>query len=87
MSTDVNQKQCQSCHLISRNGFNIYENNELTDMLLMYMRNVITLSECNCGVQRVRRAISRKTPSWATLIINLVQWRNRQDRTQNFRKQ
>jgi hypothetical protein len=31
--------------------------------------------------QRVRRAISRKTPSWATSVINLVQRRNRQDRT------
>jgi hypothetical protein len=30
---DVNQKCCQSCRLISRNH---YENNELTDMLLMY---------------------------------------------------
>jgi hypothetical protein len=42
-------------------------------MLLMYMGNVITLSECSCGVQRVRRAISKKTPSWATSVINLVQ--------------
>jgi hypothetical protein len=25
--------------------------------------------------------------SWATSVINLVQRRNRQDRTQNFRKQ
>jgi hypothetical protein len=30
---DVNQKYCQSCRLISGNH---YENNELTDMLLMY---------------------------------------------------
>jgi hypothetical protein len=30
---DVNQKYCQSCHLISWNGFII---NELTHMLLMY---------------------------------------------------
>jgi hypothetical protein len=35
------------------------------------------LSEYSCGVQRVRKAISGKTPSWAT----------GQDRTQNFRKQ
>jgi hypothetical protein len=35
---------------------------------------------CNCGVQRVSRAIYRKTPSWATSVINLVQRRNRQDR-------
>jgi hypothetical protein len=34
---DVKQKYCQSCHLISRNGLTChYENNELTDMLLMY---------------------------------------------------
>jgi hypothetical protein len=33
------------------------------------------------------RAISRKTPSWATSVINLGQRRNGQDRTQNFRKQ
>jgi hypothetical protein len=44
------------------------------------MGNVITLSECNCGVQRVPRAISRKTLFWATSVINLVQRRNRQDR-------
>jgi hypothetical protein len=36
MSMDVNQKYCQSCHLISRSVYH-YENNELTDMLLMYM--------------------------------------------------
>jgi hypothetical protein len=38
MSMDVNKKYCQSCHLIiSRNGLtHHYENNELTDMLLMY---------------------------------------------------
>jgi hypothetical protein len=48
-------------------------------MLLIYMGNVITLSECNCGVQRERSAISRKTSSWATSVINLVQRRN--DRT------
>jgi hypothetical protein len=35
MSMDVNQKYCQSCHLISRNGFH-YENNELTNILLRY---------------------------------------------------
>jgi hypothetical protein len=89
MSIDVNQKYCQSCHLISRNSFIITKitNNELTDMLLMYMGNVITLSECSCGVQRVRRAISKKTPSWTTSVINLVQRRNRQDRTQICRKQ
>jgi hypothetical protein len=33
---DVNQKYCQSCHLICRNGFIITKKNELTDMLLMY---------------------------------------------------
>jgi hypothetical protein len=33
------------------------------------------------------QTISRKTPSWAMSVINLVQRRNRQDRTQNFRKQ
>jgi hypothetical protein len=31
--------------------------------------------------------LHRKTPTWATLVINLVQWENKQDRTQNFRKQ
>jgi hypothetical protein len=33
------------------------------------------------------KAISGKTPFWARLVINLVQRRNGQDRTQNFRKQ
>jgi hypothetical protein len=43
-------------------------------MLLMYEQcYLITLSECSYSVQRVRRAISRKTPSWATSFINLVQ--------------
>jgi hypothetical protein len=32
-------------------------------------------------------AASRETPSWARLVINKVQRRNGQDRTQNFRKQ
>jgi hypothetical protein len=40
------------------------------------MGNVITLSECSCGVHRVRRAISRKTPSWATSVINLLIYRD-----------
>jgi hypothetical protein len=48
-------------------------------MLLMYMGNVITLSECSCGVQRVRRAISRKTPSWATSV--LIEYSGEIDRT------
>jgi hypothetical protein len=37
MSMDVNQKYCQSCHLISRMAY-YYENNYLTDMLIMYAR-------------------------------------------------
>jgi hypothetical protein len=36
---------------------------------------------------RYCRAISGKIPSWARLVINLVQRRNGQDQTQNFRKQ
>jgi hypothetical protein len=39
------------------------------------------------NAQRVRRAISRETPFWAASVINLVERRNRQDRTQNFIKQ
>jgi hypothetical protein len=82
---DVNQKYCQSCHLISWNGF-IITKIRSSQMLLMHGQcyHVIRIS---CGVQRVRSAISRKTPSWATPVINLGQRRNRQDRTQNFRKQ
>jgi dipeptidase len=37
--------------------------------------------------QNAAAAISRKTPFWATSVINLVQRKNRQDRTLNFRKQ
>jgi hypothetical protein len=48
-------------------------------MLLMYMDNVITLSECSCGVQRVRRAISRKTLSWTTSV--LIEYSGEIDRT------
>jgi hypothetical protein len=29
----------------------------------------------------------KKTPNWTTSVINLIQRRNRQNRTQNFRKQ
>jgi hypothetical protein len=39
------------------------------------------LSECSCSVQRVRRAIFRKTPSWATSVINLVGTARKIDRT------
>jgi hypothetical protein len=56
-------------------------------MLLTYMGNVITLSECSCGVQRVRKRFPER-PHYGLrqLPINLVLRRNRQDRTQNFRK-
>jgi hypothetical protein len=60
-----------------------YENNELTDMLLMYAQ----CYQNTAAASRVRKAISGKTPFWATSFINLVQWGNRQDRTQYFRKQ
>jgi hypothetical protein len=44
-----------------------YENNEFTDICAM-------LSEYSRGIhQTVRKAISGKTPSWATSVINLVQ--------------
>jgi hypothetical protein len=43
------------------------------------MDNVITLSECSCGVQRVRRAISRKISSWATSV--LIEYSGEIDRT------
>jgi hypothetical protein len=78
---DVNQKYCQSCHLISRNGF-IITKIMSSQICCQCMGNVIMLLECSCCVQRVRRTISRKTPSWATSVINLRQRRNRQDRTQ-----
>jgi hypothetical protein len=56
-------------------------------MLLTYMGNVITLSECSCGVQRVRKRFPER-PHYGLrqLPINLVLRRNRQDQTQNFRK-
>jgi hypothetical protein len=58
-----------------------YENNELTDICAM-------LSEYSRGIhQTVRKAISGKTPSWATSVIKSSTAGNRQDRTQNFRKQ
>jgi hypothetical protein len=49
---DVNQKYCQNCHLISRNGFIITK--IMSSQICSYcMGNVITLSECSCGIQRV----------------------------------
>jgi hypothetical protein len=79
-SNDVNQNYCQSCHLISRNGF-IIRKIMSSQICCKCMGNVITLSGCICSVQRVLQAISGKTPFWARLVINLVQRRNGQDRT------
>jgi hypothetical protein len=76
---DVNQKYCQSCHLISRNGFIITK--------IMSSQIYGQCYQNTAAIQRVRRTISGKTPSWAPSVINLVQRRNRQDRTQNFRKE
>jgi hypothetical protein len=45
-----------------------YENNELTDMLLMYGKCYQDAAAAGAGVERVCRAISGKTPSWATLV-------------------
>jgi hypothetical protein len=47
------------------------------------MVNVITLSECSCGIQKyARRFPERHRPgTHQLLLINLVQRRNRQDRT------
>jgi hypothetical protein len=63
-----------------------YENNELTDMLLMYgqcYQNAAAASR-----EYVERFPERHHPGPRQLLfINLVQRRNRQDRTQNFIKQ
>jgi hypothetical protein len=63
-----------------------YENNELTDMLLMYGQRYHVIR------MQLRRPESTQSDfrfpiSWATSVINLVQRRNRQDQTQNLRKQ
>jgi hypothetical protein len=82
---DVDQKYCQSCHLISRNGLSFRKKRAQR-----YVANVWPmLSECSCGVQLSReyaeRFSERHHPE-PHQFINLVQWRNRQERTQNFRK-
>jgi hypothetical protein len=59
MSMDVNQKYCQSCHLISRNGF-IIRKIMSSQICCKSMDNVITLSECICSVQRVLQSDFRK---------------------------
>jgi hypothetical protein len=59
-----------------------YENNELTDMLLMYAQcyqNTAAKSR-----EYAKRFLERRHPGPRQLLI---QRRNRQDRTQNFRKQ
>jgi hypothetical protein len=79
---DVNQKYCQNSHLISRNGLSL-QNNELTDMLLKYgqcYQNIAPTSR-----EYAERFSERFHPG-PRQFINLVQRRNRQDRTQNFRK-
>jgi hypothetical protein len=84
MSLDVNQKYCQSCHLISRNGFIIRKiMSSQIGMLLMY-------GQCYHVIRmQLRRPESTQSDfrKDTTSVINLVQRRNRQDRTQNFRKQ
>jgi hypothetical protein len=60
-----------------------YENNELTDMLLKYgqcYQNIAAASR-----EYAKRFSERFHPG-PRRFINLVQRRNRQDRTQNFRK-
>jgi hypothetical protein len=60
-----------------------YENNELTDMLLKYgqcYQNITAASR-----EYAERFSERFHPG-PRQFINLVQRRNRQDRTQNFRK-
>jgi cytochrome c2 len=62
---DVNQKYCQSCHLISRNGFIIRYVANVWAILSRY-QNAAAASREYC------KAISGKTPFWARLVINLV---------------
>jgi hypothetical protein len=59
-----------------------YENNELTDMLLMY-------GQCYQKAAAAYREYAERFPERhnPTSVINLVQRRNRQDRTQDFIKQ
>jgi 3-deoxy-D-arabino-heptulosonate 7-phosphate (DAHP) synthase len=71
---DVNQKYCQSYH---------YENNELTDMLLIYgpcYQNAAAAS------REYAERFSKRHQPVPRQFINLVQRRNRQDRSQNVRK-
>jgi hypothetical protein len=60
-----------------------YENNELTDMLLKY-------GQCYQNIPAASREyaerFSERFHPGPRQFINLVQRRNRQDRTQNFRK-
>jgi hypothetical protein len=59
-----------------------YENNELTDMLLMYAQCYQnTAAESR---KYAKRFLERRHPEPRQLLI---QRRNRQDRIQNFRKQ
>jgi hypothetical protein len=57
---DVNQNYCQSCHLISRNGF-IIRKIMSSQICCKCMGNVITLSECICSVQRVLQSEMDRT--------------------------
>jgi hypothetical protein len=60
-----------------------YENNELTDMLLMYVQCYLPCPESTQSDFRKDTTLGHVS----YYVINLVQRRNRQDRTQNFRKQ
>jgi hypothetical protein len=60
-----------------------YENNELTDMLLKYGQ--CYQNKAAASREYAERFSERFHPG-PRQFINLVQRRNRQDRTQNFRK-
>jgi hypothetical protein len=78
MCTDVNQKYCQLVGIAYH-----YENNELTDMLLMYGQYYQNAAAASKGYAE---RLPERHCSGPRQFINLVQRRNRQDRTQNFRK-
>jgi hypothetical protein len=81
---DVNQKYRQSCQLISRNGFIITKimSSQIVGQCYHVIRMQLRRPESTQGDLQKDTILGH-----VSYFINLVQRRNRQDRTQNFRKQ
>jgi hypothetical protein len=67
---DVNQNYCQSCHLMSRNGFIIRKIMRLTDMLQMHGQCYHVIRMHLQRPESIAKRFPEETPFWARLGYN-----------------